>query len=119
MSPEPGTVFPYLVKGTLKIWLSTGSWDDHGFPRWVPLITSILVRRRQEGWRGDVWAEAEAIVMPLLEGSVSHGAQAASGSRSEKEKDPPLGSPGGTQSADNFDVSLSHPLRTPDFSTFT
>lgn len=66
-----------------------------------------------------MWVEAEAIVMPLLEGSVSHGAQAASGSRSEKEKDPPLGSPGGTQSADNFDVSLSHPLRTPDFRTFT
>lgn len=42
--------------------------------------------------------EAEAIVMPLLEAAVSHGVQAASGSWSEKEKDSPLGSPGGTQS---------------------
>ena len=42
--------------------------------------------------------EAEAIVMPLLEGVMSHGVQAASGSWSEKEKDSPLGSPGGTQS---------------------
>lgn len=65
-----------------------------------------------------MWVEAEAIVMPLLEGSVSHGVQAASGSWSEKEKDPPLGSPGGTQSADNLDVSLSHPLWTPDFQNF-
>lgn len=86
-----------LVKGTLKIQLSTGSWGDHGLPGWVPLITSILVRGKQEGWRGDVWMEAEAIVMPLLEGAVSHGVRAASGSWSEKEKDSPLGSPGGTQ----------------------
>jgi len=42
--------------------------------------------------------EAEAIVMPLLEAAVSHGVRAASGSWSEKEKDSPLGSPGGTQS---------------------
>lgn len=37
-------------------------------------------------------------MMPLLEGAVSHGVQAASGSWSEKEKDSPLGSPGGAQS---------------------
>lgn len=42
--------------------------------------------------------EAEAEMMPLLEGAVSHGVQAASGSWSEKEKDSPLGSPRGTQS---------------------